>query len=330
MEILKERYRLPPDVVIKEKEGKFLFLNPSIPEWIVANSNGATALKFCNGKRTIEEINGILSKLAGRDTTDEVQKFFQNIASQSPRFFSSETENPSYQPYDLHIIHLNLTNKCNLKCIYCYADERSESKTPLQFKDYINIIDSVNNINKNAEIVLTGGEPLLASYAVDVAEYAKKTGNQVHILSNGTLIDEDTAKQLAQVSDLIKISLDGSTPEINDFHRGKGSLHKVLKAVELLLRHNAPLKISMTVTRENIGDIKAMVSRFGSLLSFAPLFKAGRAKTNKRLTITGRQYYKALFSTKGVNPLSHLCSSLDKAKKQKIMKCAIGDAEIRF
>ena len=328
MAVLKERFKLPSDIVIKRKGKKFLFLNPSVPDWIVTNRNGATALKLCNGERTLEEINEIVSKFARRDTTDELQNFFNEIVSQSKLFFSSKLETYIYPPYDLHIIHLNLTNKCNLKCIYCYADERSNSKNRLQFRDYLNIIDSINNMCKNAEIVLTGGEPLLASYALDVARYAKKSGNQIHILSNGTLIDEENAKQIAEVSDLIKISLDGSTPEINDVHRGKDTFYKVLKAIDLLIRENAPLQILMTVTKKNINDIQAMVAKFGSLLSFAPLFKAGRAKTNKGLAITGGKYYEALSSVKRVNPLSYLRSSLDKAKKQKIMKCAIGDAEI--
>jgi radical SAM protein with 4Fe4S-binding SPASM domain len=100
-----------------------------------------------------------------------------------------------------------------------------------------------------------------------------------------------------------------------------------MNGVDLLQRNNASLQISMTVTKKNIDDIGNMVKKCGSLLSFAPLFKAGRARVNKQLAITGKEYYNALVA-QGVNPLSYLCSSLDTAKKQKIMKCAIGEAEI--
>ena len=48
----------------------------------------------------------------------------------------------------------------------------------------------------------------------------------------------------------------------------------------------------------------------------------------KNLSISGKEYYHALSSVNGVKPLSYLCSSLDSAKKQKIMKCSMGDAEI--
>lgn len=328
MAIFDEKYKLPPDIVIKRKKEKYLFLSPLIPSWLVTNLNGATALKLCNGKRTLEEINRIISKSAARDTTDELKSFFHKIVLKSSLFLASEEKTSIYYPCNLRVIHLNLTNKCNLKCIYCYAEERVNSRNLLQVGDFFNIIDSINNMSKNAVVVLTGGEPLLSGHVFDVAEYARNNGNQVHILTNGMFIDKSNAKQITEVSDLIQISLDGSTPDINDFHRGKGSYNKIIKAINVLLRHNAPLQISMTVTARNINDIEAMVNKFGSLLSFAPLFKAGRAKTNKDLTITGKEYYKALFAAKGANPLSYLCSSLDKAKKQKIMKCAIGDAEI--
>lgn len=325
---LEHTYRLPSDIIIKRKRSKFLFLNPHAPDWLVTNSNGKRVLELCNGKRTVKEIGKVVSSFVGRDVTNELQNLFEAINLQSHLLFSVETDRPVYHPYNLHIVHLNLTNKCNLDCIYCYAQERHAGKERLKYEDYLSVIDSINSLSKGTEIVLTGGEPLLSTHALDVARYAKQNGNQVHILTNGTLIDEKNASRIAELSDLIKISLDGSSSEINDALRGRGSFLKVMKAIDLLLQNNASLRISMTVTKKNISDIENMVSKFGSLLSFAPLFKAGRAKVNKQLAITGKEYYKALSSAKGVNPLSYLCSALDTAKKQKIMKCAIGDAEI--
>ena len=178
------------------------------------------------------------------------------------------------------------------------------------------------------EIVLTGGEPLLKNFALDIAEYAKARGNKAHILTNGILINEKNCKRIAKTFDLIKISLDGNTSEINDSHRGAGSYVKILKAIELLIQENAPLKISMTVTKKNIHDVGAMTKRFGRLLTFAPLFKAGRARKDTTLAITGEEYYHALSSVSGVNPLSCLSDCFNRAKNQPIMKCAIGDSEI--
>lgn len=319
---------LPREIVFKRKAKKFLVLNGAVPDWVVTNSNGALALKLCNGKRTIGQISSILSTIVNRDIKDEISIFFREITSTTNLFSDLGETSDTFHPYHLNSVHLNLTNKCNLQCIYCYAEERSDSGNALQLGDYLNIIDSINNISKNAEIVLTGGEPLIARHAFDVAEYAKRKGNQVYLLTNGSLINEGNVKKVAELCDLVKVSIDGSIPEIHDFHRGEGSFYKTLKAVELLASSNAKVQVSMTVTRKNLNNIEAMVNKFGSMLSFAPLFNAGRAKQINNLTITGKQYYCALSSVKGINPLSYLCSSLIKAKERRIRKCAIGDAEI--
>lgn len=328
MPLAQQRLTLSPSVISKRKGSKFLFLNTAAPDWLVTNENGALALKLCNGKRTVGEIATKLSKTSCRDVQDEIVHFFGDIILRNKLFSSPEIESYNFQPNNLRIIQLSLTSRCNLKCIYCYATERSEIKNRLRLQDFIAVIDEVNEMSEHSDIVLTGGEPLLSEYTREIAEYAKKRGNQVQLLTNGLLINDKNAKQISEIFDLIKISMDGSTAEIHEFHRGHGTFHATLRAIEILLQNNAPLQIAMTVTRKNIHDIGSMVDKFGSRMTFAPLFLAGRARKNKKLAISGREYYNGLSSVTGVNPLSYLCSSLATAKNRRIMKCAIGEAEI--
>jgi len=327
-DLLNYKFKLPADIVVKRKGNKYLLLRPDLPTWIVTNSNGVAALKLCDGKRTLQDIIQISSMELQRDTTDEIKNFFKKITSNAKNIFSPADSSCTYNPYKLHIVHLSMTNKCNLRCIYCYADGLYDSGNELTLKEYLNLIDSVNKISSKVDIVLTGGEPLLSPYSLDVAKYAKKKGNNIHLLTNGLLINSQNVKQIVESFDLIKISVDGSTPEINDFHRGAGTFDKVMRSIELLINNNAPLRISMTVTKKNINDIEAMAKKFGSLLSFAPLFKAGRAGKINNLDITGKEYYDALSSAANTDPLSYLRTSLELAKNQRIFKCAIGDAEI--
>lgn len=328
MSLLHQKLILSPSVVSKKKGDKFLFLNPAAPDWLVTNKNGALALELCNGKRTVGEIAATLSKVGCRDVENEILHFFGDVILKNKLFSSDEIDPCNYQHNKLRIVQISLTNECNLKCIYCYATARKEIRNRLNYHDFINIIDEINDISKNAQVVLTGGEPLLSRCTLEVAEYAKRRGNQVQLLTNGLLINNKNAKYIAEIFDLIKISMDGSTSAIHEFHRGHGTFDKTLKAIESLLENNAPLQIAMTVTRKNIHDIGSMVNKFGARLTFAPLFLAGRAKANNKLSITGKEYYYGLSSIDGVNPLSYLCSSLSTAKNQKITKCAIGDAEI--
>lgn len=327
MNLFQKKLKLPNHAVKIENGEKVLFLHPSEPDWIVVTKNGAAILQLCNGKRTVGDIVESLSTFWRKGSREEVIQFFENIISNTT-FFSQPTAIPVYHPYRLRIVQISLVCECNLKCIYCYATDRPKAENILTREDHFRLVDNIHAISGNAEIVLTGGEPLLSPYVIELAEYAKSLGHQVHLLTNGTLINEKSAKTVSKTFNLIKISLDGSSPAIHEFHRGKGSFAKTMKAIDLLIQDNAPLQIAMTVTRKNIHDIGAMTKKFGSRLTFAPLFPAGRAKTNTKLSITGKEYYEALSSVDGVKPLSHLCSSLAASKLKRIMKCAIGDAEI--
>ena len=100
--------KLPPNFIIKRKGNKFLFLNTTVPDWVVTNSNGALALKLCDGKRTIGEISSILSKIAKRDTKDEINNFFQEIIFKTNLFSTSNKESDTFHPYNLNCVHLNL------------------------------------------------------------------------------------------------------------------------------------------------------------------------------------------------------------------------------
>ena len=326
--ILKQQLKLPIDVVKIKKDDKVLFLSPNVPDWIVVSQNGAAILQLCNGKRTVENISESLGTFWRKNSRKEIIKFFEDITSNTTFFLPPDIQPPIYQSPKLRIVQLSLSDECNLKCNYCYATDRQKSINKLVRKDHFKLIDHINDISKKVNIVLTGGEPLLSPYVFELSEYVKKLNNQVHLLTNGTLITKQNAKRISDTFDLIKVSMDGSTLAIHEFHRGKGTFAKTMNAFDLLAQHNAPVQIAMTVTKKNIHNIDGMTKRFGSRLTFAPLFVAGRAKENRELAISGNEYYGALSSVNGVKPLSNLCSSLAASKQKRIMKCAIGDGEI--
>ena len=326
--LLEQQLKLPIDVVKIKKNDKVLFLNPNVPDWMVVSKNGAAILKLCNGKRTIEDIVDSLTTFGRKNSRNEIISFFESILSTTTFFSPVTTEKPCHNGFKLRIAQLSLTDQCNLKCIYCYATDRETKPNKLSREDHFKLIDDIHNISKDSEIVFTGGEPLLCPYVFGLAEHAKRLEHPVHLLTNGTLIDKNNAKKISEIFHLIKISLDGSTSDIHEFHRGAGTLDKTTRAIDLLIRHNAPVQVAMTVTKKNIHDIDAMTKKFGSRLTFAPLFVAGRAKADKTLSITGKEYYDALSSVNGVKPLSYLCSSLAASKQKPIMKCAMGDGEI--
>ena len=119
--ILKQRLKLPIDVVKIKKHAKVLFLSPSVPDWIVVSQNGAAILQLCNGKRTVEDISESLSTFWRKNSKNEIIKFFEDIISNTTFFSPPPKKIPVYQPSKLRIVQLSLISECNLKCIYCYV-----------------------------------------------------------------------------------------------------------------------------------------------------------------------------------------------------------------
>lgn len=319
--------RLQSRVVRYKKNGKYLFLDPDKPDWIVTNRNGATALSLCNGRRTFFQIAQKISAAAREDLSEQVVGFLKNVYENNSILKSYSSENTFYHP--LRILQLTLTQECNLNCIYCYAASRTQTdkKDYLSEKEFKSLIDEANEISKSVGVILTGGEPLLSSHCLAIGRHAAKHGNYPHLLTNALLVGQGNAQDIANVFSLVKISIDGSCPEYHDLHRGAGTFKRVINSVELLDKYGANISISMTVTKKNINDIERMVSLFGNRLSFQPLFSAGRG-ADINIGITGSEYYSALSSVKGVNPLANLSSTLESSKNGGIYKCAIGDSEI--
>lgn len=321
-------FKLPRNIKRIKKGDKILLFNPTVPSWLVTNKNGELILSFCNGKRSFNEIVELFCTKYGKEHKEIVKKFLLE-ANNSRIFQISEDSNKVYSTnYKLNILQISLTSKCNLNCIYCYASARSEKGIrSLLLEDYKKLIKDALEISSGLSVVLTGGEPLLNTDCFSIAEYAKQNGCQVHLLSNGTLINNKNIQLIKANFDLVVLSIDGSTKQIHEKHRGENSYDKVINAVKLLDINGVDYTISMTVDKLNIHDVGEMAKKYGSRLRYAPLFNAGNAKKNNR-SISGIEYYRSLANVKGVNPLSYCESSLDSASECKNHKCAIGDAEL--
>jgi radical SAM protein with 4Fe4S-binding SPASM domain len=189
-------------------------------------------------------------------------------------------------------------------------------------------VDEINNISNNVTFHITGGEPLESPIVYDVMEYIYSKGKNIYLLTNGTLINETNIGYISKYCSQVKISIDGSSEEINSRTRGKGSLAEVRRGYDLLLREGVSVTVAMTVTKENIDDIQNMVEIFGSRLTLQPFFKAGRGSKNLDLQISGREYYEAMERVEGLQPLGQIGNMLESLRNVGSTKCAMADGEI--
>ena len=163
-----------------------------------------------------------------------------------------------YQPQERKIktVTITLTQSCNLKCSYCY--ENNKSPKIMTFNTAQQIIDKeLKNKDKYTgfEIDLFGGEPFLQFELIkQITDYACQKLNDfphtIFLTTNGTLVHGDVQKWLIDHKDCVicGLSLDG-TREMHNTNRSNS-----FDSIDIdFFAENYPMQdIKMTISRETL------------------------------------------------------------------------------
>ena len=319
-----DKLSLSPDVREVRRGDRYIYLNPNIPRWIVTDKFGKLILSLFNGEYTCEEIvSTVVEGLGDPAQRDKIQAFCDHVISSG--LLDEVKPRPRGHRLRLSSVHLSLADHCNLNCTYCYARERVEKKhKPLTLEEYKSVIDDLLEIDPKIIFSLTGGEPLLNKDCLRIAEYIKSKGAETILMSNGLLISEANIQDIAANIDIVSLSIDGPNDAVHSLTRGH-SFDKVIRATQLLEKNGVDYRLSMTVTKDNIGYVGETAKMFGNRLNYAPYFPISGDVSS--LAITGLEYYNAL-NNAGVKALSTCQDSLEDALSSPCHKCSLGDGVV--
>jgi mycofactocin radical SAM maturase len=181
---------------------------------------------------------------------------------------------------------------CNLSCTHCLSDSGPKRPGELSTAECFQAIDQLAAA-KVFQLNIGGGEPFLRSDFLDLMDYAHQKGIVTCISTNGTLIDDDTARRLAKEMVYIQVSLDGATAASNDAIRGKGSFEKVISALECLRKRSIEVSVNTVLTRKSYPELDNLVvlaASYGAKLRVSRFRPAGRGKDAwNELNVTGEQ-----------------------------------------
>jgi MoaA/NifB/PqqE/SkfB family radical SAM enzyme len=88
-----------------------------------------------------------------------------------------------------------VTFKCNLSCVHCLSDSGPKRQGELTTEECLRVIDDLSDL-KVFQFNIGGGEPFMRPDFLDIMDYAHEKGMVTCISTNGTLIDEETARRL--------------------------------------------------------------------------------------------------------------------------------------
>jgi len=154
------------------------------------------------------------------------------------------------------VVVWNMTRRCNLKCVHCYAKAKDlEGTDEISTEQARKVIDDLAAYGAPV-MLFSGGEPLVRQDLTELASHAVSRGMRAVISTNGTLITRAKARELKDVGlSYVGISIDGRR-EIHDKFRGvPGSFDKAMQGVENCQAHGLKVGLRFTVNKRNVGEV---------------------------------------------------------------------------
>lgn len=172
---------------------------------------------------------------------------------------------------DMLTAWLHITDRCNLRCSYCYLPHVREDMSIETAQAAIQSIVRSAKAHSYHRVKLkyAGGEPLIRfPFILQLHEYAKSHSEdaglnlEAVLLSNGTLITDEIAQTLASLNIRLMISLDG-LGNYHDSQRphagGQGSFAEVSAGIDRALSSGLVPNISVTVSAKTIDGLPGLL-----------------------------------------------------------------------
>lgn len=154
---------------------------------------------------------------------------------------------------DLNFVWLELTERCNEKCVHCYGEfGRNIKSQDLHLSDWKSILLKLKNSGCK-KIQFIGGEPLLFKNFSLLLDYAINLNfDEISIFTNATLLTNTLIKKIKENNISIKVSLYGHNGEIHDnITKISGSFNKTISNLELLYNEGVKTSIAVIIMKEN-------------------------------------------------------------------------------
>ena len=158
----------------------------------------------------------------------------------------------------LRLVFWETTVGCNLECVHCRRLDVSTTlaKDDMTTKEAFALVDAIVEVGRPI-LVLSGGEPLFRPDIFDIAKYAVSKGLSVALATNGTLVDDDTARKIVDAGIArVSISFDGADAKTHDeFRKITGSFERSIAGFKRLKDLGMSMQINCTIAKHNVEQI---------------------------------------------------------------------------
>lgn len=163
---------------------------------------------------------------------------------------------------------IELTRRCNLRCIHCYLGHRegevsqAETGTPRM----LSLVDEITEAGC-LYLLITGGEPLVRKDFPEIYGHAREKGLIITVFTNGTLITDDILGLFHELPPrAVEISVYGATRATYESITGvQGSYGKCMRGIRKLLERGTNVRLKTILMTSNAHEFSAMEDMAGEL-----------------------------------------------------------------
>ena len=179
------------------------------------------------------------------------------------------------------VVQIHPTRRCNLRCLHCYSSSSPDERAMLDHTLLCNALSDAAAAGYNWASI-SGGEPLMYPQLATLLRHARSAGMQTAIATNGMLLDARRLDAIADVTDLIAISVDG-IPASHNAIRGSARAFELMSArLEALRARKLNFGFIFTLTQHNLHElewvVKFALAEGAKLVQVHPLDEVGNAE----------------------------------------------------
>ena len=254
---------------------------------IISNVANGKWIKLAKSDLAVFEVKSadelVEGMIASGVQHDDAEAFMEMLAEYG--FISGSVVDPS--ELSLRATYLNITSRCNLACGHCYFGSAPNLSDGLDTDGICALAQSVRDANVEG-LVISGGEPLVRPDFVSIMRFIAALGfSEVTLLTNGTLMNSELAREIAACATNVHVSVDGPTEEVHALIRGRDNFERTIRGIELLKDTGvASIRIITSVTSANIAELPRMrdlADRLGASWGVSVFAAVGRGDRNAHL-----------------------------------------------
>jgi radical SAM protein with 4Fe4S-binding SPASM domain len=209
-------------------------------------------------------------------------------------------------------VHIDLTWRCNERCIHCYLDH--DDPAELSLAELQDLLDQMAEAGVFF-LTLSGGEIFLRKDLRAIVAHARLRGFDIKLKTNAILMSEADADWIADSGvRQVQISIYSHRPEVHDaITKVPGSLERSLRAIRMLKAHGVHAIIACVLMKPNAGDwaaVQSLARELGAEFTLDPTItphiEGDRAIT--ALNVSRRQLAEVFRAESLVGNLSDFCA----------------------